>query len=74
MKRQKSEPVFKAYVMNQMILLPQSYEEKIPAGYLVRLVNEAIDALDLAVLEEQYAGGGTSSYHPKMMLNVFLYA
>lgn len=74
MKRQKSEPVFKAYVMNQMSLMPQSYEEKIPAGHLVRLVNEAIEALDLEVLLAQYEGGGTSSYHPKMMLKVLVYA
>lgn len=60
--------------MNQARLLPPSYDEKIPAGHLVRLVNEAIDALDLAVLEQQYAGGGTSSYHPKMMLKVLVYA
>ena len=54
--------------------MPPSYDEKIPAGHLVRLVNGAIDGLDLAVLEEQYAGGGTSSYHPKMMLKVLVYA
>jgi transposase len=60
--------------MNQVRLMPPSYDEKIPAGHLVRLVNEAIDALDLAMLEEQYVGGGTSSYHPKMMLKVLVYA
>jgi len=54
--------------------MPQSYEEKIPAGHLVRLVNEAIEALDLRILEEQYSGGGTSSDHPKMMLKVLVYA
>lgn len=74
MPKRKSDPVFKPYVMNQMRLMPLSYDEKIPAGHLVRLVNEAIDALDLAVLEEQYAGGGTSSYHPKMLLKVLVYA
>ena len=74
MTKQKSDPVFKPYVMNQMRLMPQSYDEKIPSGHLVRLVNEAIDALDLAVLEEQYAGGGTSSYHPRMMLKILVYA
>ena len=74
MSKQKSIPVFKAYMMNQMNLLPQSYEEKIPAGHLVRLVNEAIEALDLKVLLAQYEGGGTSSYHPKMMLKVLVYA
>ena len=74
MKREKSEPVFKPYVMNQMHLMPPSYEEKIPAGHLVRLVNEAIEALDLEILLEQYEGGGTSSYHPKMLLKVLVYA
>ena len=74
MTKQKSDPVFKPYVMNQMRLMPPSYDEKIPSGHLVRLVNEAIDALDLAVLEEQYEGGGTSSYHPRMMLKILVYA
>jgi len=74
MSRQKSIAVFKPYVMNQMSLMPQSYEEKIPAGHLVRLVNEAIEALDLEILLAQYEGGGTSSYHPKMMLKVLVYA
>jgi transposase len=74
MKREKSLPVFKPYVMNQMSLMPQSYEEKIPAEHLVRLVNEAIEALDLEILLAQYEGGGTSSYHPKMMLKVLVYA
>jgi transposase len=50
MNRQKSVPVFKPYVMNQMSLLPHSYADRIPAGHLVRLVNEAIEALDLEVL------------------------
>ena len=74
MNKRKSAPVFKPYVMNQMSLLPQSYEEKIPAGHLVRLVNEAIEELDLELLLAQYEGGGTSSYHPKMMLKVLVYA
>ncbi len=60
--------------MNQMRLMPRSYEEKIPAGHLVRLVNEAVDALDLEILLVKYEGGGTSSYHPKMMLKVLIYA
>jgi len=74
MTKQKSDPIFKPYVMNQIRLMPPSYEEKIPAGHLVRLVNEAIDGLALGILEGQYAGGGTSSYHPQMMLKVLVYA
>jgi transposase len=56
------------------MLLPPSLEEKIPAGHLVRVVDRMIEELDLSVLERQYKGGGTSAYHPKMMLKVIVYA
>jgi len=74
MNKRKSYPIFKPYVMNQMSLMPPSYDEKIPSGRLVRLVDEAMEALDVEVLLAQYEGGGTSSYHPKMMLKALVYA
>ena len=46
----------------------------IPEGHLVRLVNEAVEELDLEIMLAQYEGGGTSSYHPKMMLKILVYA
>ena len=46
----------------------------IPEGHLVRLVNEAVEELDLEIMLGQYEGGGTSSYHPKMMLKILVYA
>ena len=57
-----------------MHLLPPSLEEMIPERHLVRVVNEVIDELDLSKLKKQYKGGGTSSYHPRMMLKVLVYA
>jgi transposase len=72
--RKQAAPVFKAYVMGQVKLIPASYEEMISADHLVRKVNEAIDHLDMDVLINEYQGGGTSSYHPKMMLKVLVYA
>jgi transposase len=74
MKRKQAAPVFKTYVMHQDQLLPPSYDEVIEAGHLVRVVNEAIDKLDLSALLAQYKGGGTSSYHPQMLLKVLVYA
>lgn len=74
MRRKESAPVFKPYVQDQISLLPPSYEEVIPPNHLVRTVNKAIDAIDLTPLEDQYKGGGTSSYHPRMMLKVLVYA
>lgn len=55
-------------------MLPQSYDEIIEPGHLVRVVDETIEKLDLSSLEAQYKGGGTSSYHPKMLLKVLVYA
>ena len=74
MKRKPALPVFKPYVMNQIALMPPSYEEKIPADHLVRVVNTAVEQIDLSALLAQYPGGGRSSYHPKMLLKVLVYA
>jgi transposase len=60
--------------MNQVALMPPSYNEKIPADHLVRVVNDAVEKIDLNSLLAQYPGGGRSSYHPKMMLKVLVYA
>ena len=40
----------------------------------VRVVNSVVDALDISCLLWAYKGGGTSSYHPRMMLKVLFYA
>ena len=60
--------------MGQVRLLPASYNEMIEPGHLVRVLNVAIDHLELKPLLAQYKGGGTSSYHPMMMLKVLVYA
>lgn len=70
----KTDPVYKPYVMDQMSLMPPSYHEKIPSKHIVRTINEAVEGIDLDSLMAQYKGGGTSSYHPKMMLKVLVYA
>jgi transposase len=67
-------PIFKPYVMDQMSLMPQSYDELIPAKHIVRTINEAAEGIELDSLMARYKGGGTSSYHPKMMLKVLVYA
>jgi transposase len=74
MKRKRAAPTFKPYVMNQPSLIPPSWEELIPADHPVRVVNRAIEQVNLEALLGQYKGGGTSSYHPRMMLKVLVYA
>jgi len=73
MNRKRSKPTFKAYTQKQL-MLPTNLNEMIPEKHLVRVVNEVIDEMDLETLLKQYKGGGTSSYHPKMMLKVLVYA
>ena len=65
---------FKSYSVGQISLLPPSLEELIPENHLVRVVNEMLDRIDLKPLLVHYKGGGTSSYHPRMMLKVLVYA
>jgi transposase len=73
MTKKKAKPVFKQYTMGQIALLPRDLEEEIEPNHLVRVVNAAIEKMDLKGLYAQYQGGGTSSYHPKMLLKVLVY-
>ncbi|MFV0573184.1 MAG: IS1182 family transposase [Xanthomarina gelatinilytica] len=66
--------VFKTYHQDQLSLLPPSYDDLVPVNHPVRVVNTIIDHLDITALEESYKGGGTSSYHPRMLLKVIVYA
>lgn len=57
-----------------MMLLPPSLEELIPQSHPVRTVNEVIEKIDLSPLLKKFKGGGTSSYHPKMLLKVLVFS
>jgi transposase len=71
--KKKAKPVFKRYVQNQPMLIPPSYDDLVPANHPVRVVNEVIERIDISSLESSYKGGGTSSYHPRMLLKVVVY-
>jgi transposase len=73
MNRHPKNIVFKPYEQNQLQLFPRNIEELIPEGHLVRLINKAIDRMDINFLIKTYKGGGTSSYHPRMLLKVIIY-
>jgi len=66
--------VFKRYDQKQQMLLPPSYEDLVPLNHPVRVVNEVIERIDISGLEASYKGGGTSSYNPRMLLKVVVYA
>ena len=66
--------IFKDYSPNQMMLLPPSLAEMIETNHPVRVVGEIIDKINADSLFDQYKGGGTSSYHPRMLLKVLVYS
>jgi transposase len=69
----KTKVVFKNYTPNQVMMLPPSLEELITANHPVRIVNQVIDRITIDPLLKKFKGGGTSSYHPRMLLKVLVY-
>jgi transposase len=74
MTKVKTSVLFKQYDQQQIFLLPPSLDELIESCHLVRVVNEVVESMDIAALINQYEGGGTTAYHPRMVLKVLLYA
>lgn len=56
------------------MLLPPSLDELIEENHPVRIVDHVLENVDDSVLIKQYKGGGTSSYHPRMLLKVMVYS
>lgn len=65
--------VFKQNHQHQMMAFPPSLEEMIASDHPVRVVNEVPEKVDITKLVNQYKPGGTSSYHPRMLLKVMVY-
>lgn len=66
--------IHKSYNQNDSLLLPPSLGELIPLSHPVRIVSDIIDKFDISTIEATYKGGGTSSFHPRMLLKVIVYA
>jgi len=69
-----TNPLFKSYQQNQRFLFPPNLEDLIAANHPVRVVSEVIDRIDIDVIIKKYKGGGTTSYHPRLLLKVLVYA
>jgi transposase len=65
---------FKSNLQNQAMLFPHDLNDLIDANHPVRVVNEVLEKVDITELIKQYKPGGTSSYHPRMLLKVLVYA
>jgi transposase len=69
-----AKPLFKSYQQNQSFLFPPNLEDLIETNHPVRVVSEVIDRIDIDVIIKKYKGGGTTSYHPRLLLKVLVYA
>ena len=74
--KQRNDPaiIFKPYHQNQPMLLPPSLDELIEFNHPVRIVSKVIDELDIQPLINKYKAGGTSSFHPRMLLKVLVFS
>jgi transposase len=66
--------VFKNQTGNSPELFPINIFDKIPNNHPVRLVDSVVDRLDISEIIKVYKGGGTSAYHPRMMIKVLFYS
>ena len=66
--------IHKSYNQNDSLLLPPSLGELISKTHPVRIVSDILDKFDISDIEATYKSGGTSSYHPRMLLKVVVYA
>ncbi len=70
----KSNIVWKTNSQTQLSLLPPSYDDFVPEHHPVRIVNSILNQIDIRSIENTYKGGGTSSYHPRDLLKILIYA
>jgi len=69
-----SAKIFKSTNFNQLVLLPEDIGGRIPANHPVRLVNEVVEMLNIDTILAIYKGGGSSAYHPRLMLKILFYS
>lgn len=66
--------VFKNQTGNCPELFPVNIFDKIADNHPVRLVDTVVNSLDISDIIKKYKGGGTSAYHPRMMIKVLFYS
>jgi transposase len=70
------DKTFRAYSLDQRLLLPPDMREWLPDGDLALFISDVVDELDLAALYRAYEhrdGRGQPAYHPAMMVKLLLY-
>lgn len=69
----KLKVVFKQDFRQQGLLIPLDLNDMVPDDHPVRVVNEVLDKVDICEVIKLFRPGGTSSYHPRMLLKVIVF-
>ena len=70
----KTNVRFKAVTSQQSVLFPCNLSDKIGTNHPVRVINQIVDHLNIDDILCSYKGGGTSSYHPRVMIKILFYS
>lgn len=70
----KTNVRFKAVTSQQSVLFPSNLSDKIGLNHPVRVINQVVDQLNIDDILSTYKGGGTSSYHPRVMIKILFYS
>ena len=65
---------YKSYNQNDSLLFPHCIGDFIPENDPVRVLDAIVEHLNISAIEATYKGGGASSFAPRMLLKVILYA
>lgn len=65
---------FKPDNKKQLFLLPPNIEDFIPQTHLARLIDEVVKTIDTSTIEDKYSQLGQKSYHPKLLLKIWIYS
>ena len=63
---------FKSYSTHDNYLFPASTNDYISQTHIARFISAVIDHIGIGFLIDKYKGGGSSAYHPAMMLKVWI--
>ncbi|HRJ13580.1 MAG: IS1182 family transposase [Saprospiraceae bacterium] len=66
--------VHKKYDQSQVMLVPVDMKDIIGPDHIVHVIDKIVEGLSLEDLNRYYEGGGGSTYHPKMMIKIWIYA
>ena len=67
------QAIFKPHSVHQQTLFPLDLNVLIPENHSARLIDSVVEKLEIPDIISQYKGGGTSSYHPKMLIKILFY-